>query len=48
VHFSNDRVSTQLSNGSAQQAQTATTPQEPMVSALTREEIRRIVLDLIG
>jgi hypothetical protein len=31
-----------------QPAQPATTPQEPMIPGLTREEIRRIVLDLIG
>jgi hypothetical protein len=50
VHVSNDRVSTQLTNthGSILPAQPATTPREPMVSGLSREEIRRIVLDLIG
>jgi hypothetical protein len=50
VHFFNDRVQTQLahSTGSNPPAPPATTPREPMVSGLTREEIRRIVLDLIG
>ncbi|NKC33098.1 hypothetical protein HEQ75_19705 [Roseomonas sp. BU-1] len=51
MHISNDRAPTQLNtNGSMLPEQTSgpTATREPLVSGLTRDEIRRIVLDLIG
>jgi hypothetical protein len=51
VHNSYDRLSTPLAHdsGSLPPAQPdGQTLQTPMMSSLTRDEIRRIVLDLIG
>jgi hypothetical protein len=50
VYNYDERLSTQFhSNGSTLPAQPANQARsEPVISSLTRDEIRRIVLDLIG
>ncbi|NKE46144.1 hypothetical protein HB662_15260 [Roseomonas frigidaquae] len=50
MHTYDERLSTQFhSNGSTLPAQAnSQTGREPVISSLTRDEIRRIVMDLIG